>query len=283
MGYEVIMKVRGRQIQLATLELSVLEAGIGGKPMMWIHGFAGGKEDFAGQFLGFASKGFHVVAPDLRGHGASSAPAAEGEYGFATFAGDLLELADALGWARFVLVGHSMGGMVAQELALMEPERLEALVLVDTCGGPIEMDRGPALAAIELVRRSGTESLAVVMQKVGGGPLDSEASRQLSESEPGWVERGDANLRNVSDQMYSSMLDAMINRSDRLGDLSHLKMPTLVMVGDQDSVFLPLCEQLVTAIGPARLVVVSESGHTPMQEAPNAWAEALSKFLDDLP
>lgn len=276
------MTVSGRQVQLPSVEVAIIEAGGGGRPMMWLHGFAGGKEDYAGQFAGFAAAEMHVVAPDLRGHGASEAPADETGYDFATLASDVLELADELGWETFILVGHSMGGMVAQEVALVAGERVIALVLVDTAAGAIAVDRAPAMAAVEVVRAAGTERLATLMAAAGAGPLDSEASRRLSENEPGWVERGDANLRNAGDAMYAAMLTAMLDRPDRRSDLARLAMPTLVMVGDQDEPFRRPSEELVSAIPDARLVVVPESGHTPMQEAPHAWADALAAFLAEL-
>lgn len=250
--------------------------------MMWLHGFAGGKEDYAGQFAGFAGLGFHVVAPDLRGHGASAAPDDEAAYGFGTLASDVVELADGLGWETFILVGHSMGGMVAQEVALAAGERVGALVLVDTSGGSLPMERTPALAAVELVRAAGTERLAFLMLASGSGPLESEASRRLSESEPGWVERGIANICNAADAMYAAMLTAMLDRQDRYQDLRSLGVATLVMVGDQDEPFRRPSEELAATIPHARLVVVAGSGHTPMQEAPRAWAEALENFLREL-
>ena len=91
---------------------------------MLLHGFTGAKEDFADWIDAFAARGFHVVAPDNRGHGASGQPAEESAYSLATFADDARRLVDALGWDRFALLGHSMGGMIAQHLALAVPERL---------------------------------------------------------------------------------------------------------------------------------------------------------------
>lgn len=282
MGQTREVKVSGRQVRLPSTEISILEAGRGGRPMMWLHGFAGGKEDYAGQFAGFARLGHHVVAPDLRGHGASAAPADEAAYGFATLATDVIELADELGWETFILVGHSMGGMVAQEVALSARDRVGALVLVDTSAGALPVERTPALAAVELVRAAGTERLAVLMLASGSSPLESEPARRLSESEPGWVERGVANLCNASDAMYAAMLTAMLDRPDRRPDLGSLGVATLVMVGDQDEPFLRPSEELAAAIPRARFVMVADSGHTPMQEAPRAWAEALADFLGDL-
>ncbi len=283
MGQNRRMMVSGRQVMLPSIEVSILEAGSGGKPMMFLHGFAGGKEDYAGQLSGLAVSGYHVVAPDLRGHGASGAPFDEASYSFEIIAADVVELVEVLGWKNFILVGHSMGGMVAQEVALLAGDRVSVLVLVDTSAGGLDMDRGPALAAVELVRTAGTERLATLIAAMGGaGPLDSEAARRFSDSEPGWVERGDANLRNASDAMYAAMLIAMVDRPDRREALASLTMPTLVMVGDQDEPFRALCEDLAAAIPTARLVVIPESGHTPMQEAAKEWSTALSKFLADL-
>src|SRR3954463_5300813 len=100
-------------------KLAYAEAGAGGRPFLLVHGFTGAKEDFTEWLDRLADAGWHAVAPDNRGHGASEKPDDESEYAFALLAGDLLALADDL-WgpdAPFVLLGHSMGGMVAQVLA----------------------------------------------------------------------------------------------------------------------------------------------------------------------
>src|SRR6476646_1385783 len=99
-------------------KLAYAEAGDGGRPFMLVHGFTGAKEDFTEWLDPLATDGWHAVAPDNRGHGASEKPDDESQYPFDLLATDLLELADGL-WGRdtsFVLLGHSMGGMVAQVL-----------------------------------------------------------------------------------------------------------------------------------------------------------------------
>ena len=80
-----------------------------------LHGSEGRLRDF---LLPLAERGWHVVAPDLRGHGASDKPDDEGAYTLPIFAGDVFALADTLGWNRFTLLGHSMGGMIAQHMLL---------------------------------------------------------------------------------------------------------------------------------------------------------------------
>src|SRR3954452_23831695 len=121
------------------IHLNIAEAGRGGRPFLLVHGFTGAKEDFTEWLDQLADQGWHAVANDNRGHGASSKPDDAARYSFDELSDDVLALADAL-WGPgtpFVLLGHSMGGMVAQVTALRAPERLVALILMDTLHGPL--------------------------------------------------------------------------------------------------------------------------------------------------
>ena len=119
------------------LELMVAEAGVGGRPLLLLHGLAGAKEDVTEWLDPLAAAGWHAVAPDHRGHGGSAQPASRRPIRSRSWPTTPLALADALGWARLALLGHSMGGMVAQEMALAAPQRLTGLVLMDTGHGPV--------------------------------------------------------------------------------------------------------------------------------------------------
>ena len=121
-----------RSVRVGDVSLEIAEAGAGGHPLLMVHGFTGAKEDFTDWFDQLVERGWHVVAPDLRGHGASADPPRPQDYSLALFEADVLALADDLGWDRFVLLGHSMGGMISQEIALHQPGRLDGLVLMDT-------------------------------------------------------------------------------------------------------------------------------------------------------
>src|SRR5215469_9696260 len=131
------MLLSERCVNLGDVELSITEAGNGQRPLLLVHGFTGAKEDFTPWLDQLAAVGWHAVAPDLRGHGGSSKPRAESEYSFELLSDDVLRLADALGWERFVLLGHSMGGMVAQFMARTALSRLAGLILMDTAPGPL--------------------------------------------------------------------------------------------------------------------------------------------------
>src|SRR5690348_10847990 len=132
------MLLTERQVNIGDVELAVAEAGVGQRPLLLVHGFTGAKEDFTPWLEKLADLGWHAAAPDLRGHGASSKPAAESAYSFEILADDVLRLTDVLGWDTVVMLGHSMGGMIAQFAALAAPARLAGLILMDTTHGPLD-------------------------------------------------------------------------------------------------------------------------------------------------
>lgn len=130
---------RSRHLELATgLRYHVLEWGAGtGKPIVvLIHGFL----DFAWGWAPLCAAGlaerFHVIAPDVRGHGDSDRVGAGGYYYFADYVADLDALLENYGADRFSLVGHSMGGSVASYFAGAFPDRVERLALLEGIGPP---------------------------------------------------------------------------------------------------------------------------------------------------
>jgi pimeloyl-ACP methyl ester carboxylesterase len=272
-----------RPIDVGGIELVIAEAGAGGRPLLLAHGWTGSKEDFAEWVVPLAGLGFHVVVPDQRGHGASAKPEDEAEYSLATYATDLLALADALGWERFALLGHSMGGMVAQVLALKAGGRLDALVLLDTHHGPIEVDPEVVHMGVAAARTMGTGAIADMMASATEpGPLDTEAYRRVCAERPGHFEWGIEKTRNSSAAMFAAMLAEMSTTPDRLAALAGLTMPALVLVGDQDTPFMDASKAMADTIPGARLEVLPDGGHSPQFEAPDAWWAAMSSFLAGL-
>jgi pimeloyl-ACP methyl ester carboxylesterase len=278
------MTTKATGVHLGDVRLAIAEAGIGGRPLMLVHGFTGAKEDFTDFLEPLAEGGWHAVAPDLRGHGASDHPADEESYSLAIIAADLLALADALGWGRFVLLGHSMGGMVAQHLLLAEPERVRGLVLMDTTHGPVDwVEADTAALAAAVVREEGIAALMEALKLLrADDPLMTPAFLRLLEEKPGYSEFCDAKLLASAPAMWLAMASALLTQPDRLDLLAEVDVPTLVIVGEQDTPFIAHGERMAKTIPGARLAIIPDAGHSPQFENPGAWWSELSSFLEDV-
>jgi 3-oxoadipate enol-lactonase len=278
------MLLTERLVSLGDVELSIAEAGAGQRRLLLVHGFTGAKEDFTPWLDQLAGLGWHAVAPDLRGHGASSKPAEESAYSFELLAADVLGLADALGWDRFVLLGHSMGGMIAQFVARSAPARLAGLILMDTTHGPLDtLDRDLIAAAVSIVRAQGIGALADIMAEQEG-PLRTPAHRRLLAGKPGYAEFNDRKLRATSPGLYAAMAPVFVVAADRLESLRQLPagLPVLVIVGEQDQPFLAPAERMAAAIGHGSLAIITDAGHCPQFENPDAWWQALTAYLANI-
>jgi len=279
------MPMTERHVTVGDVRLAIAEAGAGQRPLLLVHGFTGAKEDFTPWLDGLAEAGWHAVAPDLRGHGSSSQPADESAYSFELMARDMLGLADTLGWERYVLLGHSMGGMVAQVMACAAPERLDALVLMDTSHGPLRnLDPDLVEAAVSIVRAEGMSVFAGILAE-RQGPLSTPAHQRLLAGQPGYAEFCDRKLRAVSPAMYAAMAPVFMSAADRLDNLRGLpgSLPLLVIVGEQDKPFLGPSQRMAAGVGQASLEVIPDAGHSPQFENSEAWWQALATFLVKLP
>ena len=264
------------------VDLAIAEAGEGGRPLLLVHGFTGAKEDFTEWLDPLAELGWHAVAPDQRGHGASSQPDDEEHYSFDAFATDLLALLDALGWDRGAVLGHSMGGMVVQTAALRAPERFEALVLMDTSHRALRTDEGIVELAIAMARTDGLAAVMAAQEALGAdAPLGTGAHQRVLDTRPGYKEFGDRKMLASSPAMYAAMLQAITDATglDRLPELEQLEVPTLVLVGEEDAPFRKPAQRMADAIADAELVVIPDAGHSPQFENPEHWWKALLTFL----
>lgn len=272
-----------RVVPVGEVELAVAEAGAGGRPLLLVHGFTGCKEDFEDWMVPLADRGWHVVAPDLRGHGGSSRPVGESSYSLDIYGRDGLGLLDALGWDRAVVLGHSMGGMLVEEMVIEAPERFAGLVLMDTGHTAVGIDAEVLELGVGLARAGDLATIADVLASGDADVLGTPAAERLAQERPELNQRHNANLRRLSPDMYAAMATELTRRPDRLPALQAVDgVPTLVLVGEQDAPFVPQSEALAAAIPGARLAVIPDAGHCPQQEAPEAWWAALTAFLDGL-
>jgi pimeloyl-ACP methyl ester carboxylesterase len=273
--------VHQRTVDVGEVTLAIAEAGEGGRPFLLLHGFTGAKEDFTEWLDQLAEAGWHAVAPDHRGHGASSKPTNEDAYSTAILADDALALADALGWDHFALLGHSMGGFVAQLMAVAAPEHLDALVLMDTGHGPIKgIDPDLADLAIQIVRANGMEALSAAIA-ARQAPLETPAHRRVLAERPDYAEFGDRKFLATSPHLYAAIVHELLHQDDTLERLARLSPtpPTLVIVGEEDAPFRGSSKRIADAIAGAKLAVIPDAGHSPQFENSSEWWLALSSFL----
>ncbi len=218
---------RERSIRLGTLSLSALEWELGKHPVLALHGWL----DNAATFSRLAPQleGVHLVALDLPGHGASEWLPPGTFYHFIDAVGHIVDTADALGWQRFSLIGHSMGAGIATLAAGTIPDRIARLVLIEGVG-PLVAKAGSdaqrlskSLAAEKIVRASTPREFAgleaAVAARRRGTELDSESasllvSRGIRRTESGVVFRHDPGLKinsrlRLTEPQVSSFLAAI--------------------------------------------------------------------------
>jgi pimeloyl-ACP methyl ester carboxylesterase len=256
------------------------ERGGGDRHLMLVHGFTGGRTDFADHLEPLAAAGWHVAAPDLRGHGETGGPRDTAAYTVAAFVDDLVAFADRLGWDRFVLLGHSMGGVVAQQFALDHPARLDALILMDTMHGPMSVATAEELefAGIYAITE-GMAAMADLMDSGGPNPLETDAYKQLRVRRPDIIAQQRANVVGAVPEMFAACSKMLMTEPDRLDRLRTVTVRTLVIVGEHDVAFVDESARMADAIADAELVTIAGSGHSPQWEQPDAWFEALATFL----
>ena len=130
--------VERKVIQLSKVELSCLEWNQGTEPLLLLHGLA--DHGLVWSSLGdYLELNYHIIAPDLRGHGDSSKP--KKGYKFSDYIDDLNELMDYLGWKSAHIVSHSWSAKLAGILATQQPERFKNLILID----PFFIDKMPSV------------------------------------------------------------------------------------------------------------------------------------------
>jgi 2-succinyl-6-hydroxy-2,4-cyclohexadiene-1-carboxylate synthase len=259
----------------------VVELAGSGPLLLMVHGITGVKEDFGDQ-IDELSRHSTVAMFDLRGHGESDKPEVAEAYTLDRLAADTLAVADALGFERFRLVGHSMGGMAARRVVLARPERVEALVLIDTSAGrpsgvdPELVDFGAAVAL-----KDGMVVVRELLDEID--PFGTDANQRLRRERPGFEDYCSRNFLAVPAVAYAALIVDIARQPDQLAEMRHVTCPTLVIVGEQDTSFLPDAHDLAAAIPGAELVVLPDAGHTPQFENPSGYLAAMEAFLARLP
>ncbi len=253
------------------LELHYREAG-SGTPVLLVHGFTGNSRNWA-LCVPVLRQRYRVVSPDLPGHGLSARPDDPAVYTLEAMAADVAALMDTLGLERCHLVGHSMGGMVAQLVALAHPGRLRSLVLVDTSAEPPEGLRTRERARlVELAREQG-------MEAVWEAQLAMNPQADQLRAQPEFLQTWREQFLMTSREAYIYCAQAMAQRRPLLDDLERLSLPTLIVCGENDGPFVGPSQRMHQRIRGSQLVFIPRCGHTPQVERPEEFNRVLLDFL----
>ncbi|WP_438952215.1 alpha/beta fold hydrolase [Porticoccus sp.] len=257
-----------RQIIANDIKIAYLEEGQG-DVIIFLHGLGVSSGDWAGQ-INYFSNHWRVIAPDFRGHGDSDKPS--GPYDVSIHALDVLGLMGQLGIDRAHLVGLSMGGMVAFQIAADAPQRLKSMTIINS---------GPALPNNTFAARKMLWTRLLSIHLLGM----HRYARKVAESMflgPGQEALIDIFARQIASnpkKVYLKNLKSLFGWGvlDRLSDI---EVPTLMLTGDRDYSPVALKQAVVDAMKNARLVVIADSGHGTPIEKPVETNKAIASFIE---
>jgi len=220
---------------------------------------------------------FRVIAFDNRGCGQSASP--PGPYTASMLAADTVGLMDALGIQQAVIIGHSMGGFVAQALALEYPDRVSKLILCSTNFG------GPRHVPITM------EAMAV-LSDMTSDPVTRFKNGLTVSTAPGYAEREPEMIQKWLEWRLSTPIDpvgyqaqmaiglALVPEQAAFENrLAELKVPTLIVFGEHDKVVPPTnAELLMSKISGSKAAILPDAGHFFPIEVPEAAAQLFIDF-----
>ncbi len=238
-------------------------------PILLLHGIGGRAALWAASLAALAPR--RVIAMDMPGYDGTR-PALDG---FEALADAAVALLDAQGVAQADVVGHSLGGMIALEMALRHPASVRRLVIV--ASSPAFGSRDPAfresfLAARQKPLDAGIGMAGVAAALVPGmlGPL----------ADPAAAPAAMAAMASVDEAAYRATL-ATLTSFDRRPDLPRVTQPTLLIAGEADQTAPPRgMARMAEAMPDARLLVIPGVGHLLPLEAPGVFHAALHEFLN---
>lgn len=268
-----------RRIPIDGRAVNVVDTGGTGPPLVFVHGLSGAWQNWLLTIPAFTDR-YRCIAPDLPGFGVSEMPAEP--ITIRGYARTIDRLCDALDVEAPLVIGNSMGGFVAAELALDFPTRVQRLVLVSAAGLSSEhLRREPLLVLARLwaalTARAGTSSETVVRRR--------RLRRLFLQTVARYPERLSAPLtwelvQGAETDAFVPALDALLGYSFR-ERLARIEVPTLIVWGEND-ILVPVgdaadYERLIGAN--SRKVVFADTGHVSMIERPSRFNPLVAAFL----
>ncbi len=224
------------------------------------------------QQLALATTGWRDIAPQLRGFdsGAGDPPASSVD----DYAGDIIDLLDALHVDQAVVAGLSLGGYVAFALLRLAARYIQGLILADTRSQADTPDGAAGrVRMLQLVQERGPSAVADEMvPKLLGATTRS--------TQPAIEDRVRSLVNANSTEAIAGAVRALMTRPDSTPLLASIHVPTLIVVGEEDTLTPPaLSEEMQRSIGGSQLVRIPHAGHLSNIEQPESFNAALAAFL----
>lgn len=244
------------------------EVGGSGPPVLLLHGLGSCGADWAPQ-MDALTAAHTVVTVDLRGHGESDRP--PGPYGIPMFAADVVHVLETLALGPAHVVGMSLGGMVAFQLAVDAPALVRTLVIVNSAPGVVPRTAGQWLMVqgrVWALRLLGLQRVAAKVAAINFPEPGQEAQRDALA----------ARIAGNDPAAYRATMDAIVGWTveDRIGTIA---CPTLVVSGDHDYTPVSLKEAYAARMRRARVAVVARSRHVTPVDQTEAFNRLLLAFL----
>jgi 3-oxoadipate enol-lactonase len=270
------MKTSTAEAEINGIAIHYREYGEG-DPLLMIMGLGGNADWWSEETLQPLAERFKVVTFDNRGTGRSGKP--EGPYPVPLMTSDALGLMDHLGWTSANILGISMGGMIAQEIACTYPDRVRRLILISTnCGGKEQVLAAPEVYAALNMPRTGFSN-----EDIARASLPLLYPQEYMEKNPQRIEETIEStlISPTKPECFMAQLNGLTKWSihSRLCDMSK---PTLIITGDQDVLIPPENSRVLADVIPnSRLVVIPEAGHAVTAMFPEEVTREVLSFLTE--
>lgn len=239
-----------------------------GLPLVLTHGIGGSGDTWAATVAALRDR-YRVITWDVRGFGRSSKP--PGPYSAELWARDLAGLLDVIGVDRAYILGHSMGGVIAQRFALDFPERVAALILVSTSSQVNAKATEYWMQQADLIEQLGFAAYSE-RNRPAYTPEFLEAHPQQLEEDRRRVEMNETHAYAAGSRAVAAY--------NFTPELSRISAPTLIIQGLTDTRTPPGGSVIISRNIPgSRLVMLEETGHSPYSERPERFLEVLEEFL----
>jgi pimeloyl-ACP methyl ester carboxylesterase len=263
------------RVPVSEIELVVQVRGDGAPPVLFIHGFPFDHALWRHQLAALSR--WHCVAPDLRGAGASGVSESPDDYSVARYAADLVQVLDHLDIEEAVMCGLSLGGYIVFELLRRFPERVRAAMLCNT-----------KAAADTAQAKRDRDVMATVAEQGGAAAIATQLlpkllARATRERQPQIVREVTAMIERAPVRGIVGALHALRERPDSTPLLPRIRIPVLVVAGDDDQI-APAAgmQEMACAIAGAQFALIPGAGHVAPLEQPLAVSAALADFLAKL-